>query len=76
VFGVKPRDILLVLHKGNIRLFDESLHDQLSNLAWPQKDFYPIDIDGKIKYLQGDLPGLMREIQTYHPDASFPVMAT
>jgi cytosine/adenosine deaminase-related metal-dependent hydrolase len=76
VFAVKPCDILLVLHQGNIRLFDESLHEQLINLAWPQKDFYPITIDGKIKYIQGDLPGLMREIQTYHPDASFPVTAT
>ena len=76
VFGVKPCDILLVLHQGNIRLFDESLRDQLINLAWPQKDFYPIAIDGKIKYIQGDLPGLMREIQTYHPNASFPVTAT
>lgn len=73
VFGVGPRDILLVLHQGNIRLFDGSLHDQLSGLAWPMEGFYPIAIDGRIKYIQGDLPGLMREIQTYHPDASFPV---
>jgi len=73
VFAVKPRDILLVLHQGNIRLFDASLYNQLSNLAWPMKDFYAIAIDGRIKYIQGDLPGLMREIQTYHPNASFPV---
>jgi cytosine/adenosine deaminase-related metal-dependent hydrolase len=73
VYGVEPRDILLVLHQGNIRLFDESLHDQLHNLEYPMKDFYPIAIDGKIKYIQGDLPGLMQEIQSYHPDASFPV---
>jgi cytosine/adenosine deaminase-related metal-dependent hydrolase len=73
VFGVEPRDILLVLHQGNIRLFDGSLHDQLSGLAWPMEGFYPIAIGGRIKYIQGDLPGLMREIQTYHPDVSFPV---
>jgi cytosine/adenosine deaminase-related metal-dependent hydrolase len=71
VFGVKPRDILLVLHQGNIRLFDGSLHDQLIKNAWPMDNFFPIAIDGKIKHIQGDLPGLMREIQTYHPDASF-----
>ena len=76
VFAVKPRDILLVLHQGNIRLFDGSLYTQLNNLAYPMKDFYPIAIDGRIKYIQGDLPGLMREIQTYHPNASFPVTAT
>jgi cytosine/adenosine deaminase-related metal-dependent hydrolase len=74
VYGVKPRDILLVLHQGNIRLFDESLRDQLSN-QYPMNDFYPIAVDGKIKYIQGDLPGLMQDIQTYHPDASFPVTA-
>jgi hypothetical protein len=75
VFGVEPRDILLVLHQGNIRLFDESLRDQLTNPEYPIKDFHPIAVDGKIKYIQGDLPGLMQEIQTYHPDASFPVTA-
>jgi cytosine/adenosine deaminase-related metal-dependent hydrolase len=75
VFGVKPRDILLVLHQGNIRLFDESLRDQLTNPEYLIKDFHPIAIDGKIKYIQGDLPGLMQEIQTYRPDASFPVTA-
>jgi cytosine/adenosine deaminase-related metal-dependent hydrolase len=76
VFALEPRDLLLILHQGNIRLFDESLHNQLASLFWPMDNFYPVAIDGKIKYIQGDLPGLMREIQTYDPDASFPVTAT
>jgi len=75
LFGLDPERILLVLHQGKMRLFDASLLDQLSHLAYPLENFHPVVVYGRIKYVQGDLPGLLREIRRYHPDASFPVTA-
>lgn len=73
VFGVDPGRILLVLHRGNVRLFDASLRGQLSPFVYPAGNFYPIVLAGRVKYVRGDLPGLMQEIRRYHPDVSFPV---
>jgi hypothetical protein len=74
VFGLDPGRVLLVLHHGHIRLFDDSLRDQLSHFAYRLENFHPVVLDGRIKYVQGDLPGLLREIRRHHPDVSFPVM--
>ena len=70
-FTIEPKDILLVLHKGNIRVFDASLHNQLT-----QTDitgFSKIYIDGVCKYVQSDVPGLIKNIRQYYPEANFPV---
>jgi cytosine/adenosine deaminase-related metal-dependent hydrolase len=75
VFDLDPERILLVMHQGNIRLFDALLMDQLSDLADPLGDFYPVALAGRVKYVQGNLPALLQEIRRYHPDVSFPVMA-
>lgn len=75
VFGSDPEHILLVMHSGNIRLFDASLREQLSDYAYPLENFYPVVVGRRIKYVQGDLPGLLQEIQQHHPHASFPVTA-
>lgn len=75
VFGLDPERILLVLHQGKIRLFDASLLDPLSDLAYPLENFHPVVVDGRVKYVQGDLPGLLQEIRRHHPAASFPVTA-
>jgi cytosine/adenosine deaminase-related metal-dependent hydrolase len=75
VFGLDPAQILLVLHQGKMRLFDASLRDQLSHLVYPAGDFYPVSLAGKVKYVQGDLPGLLQEIRGHHSGALFPVTA-
>ena len=72
-YGLNPEDILLVMHKGNIRLFDQDLHDQLKQAGYPLNDFYKICLGDNVKYVQGDLPGLMKEIRVYHPLINFPV---
>jgi len=66
VFSTTPEDILLVLHKGQIRLFDASLE------IGPQPGFYKISVGERNKYVKGDLPGLMKEIQKHYPAAAFP----
>jgi cytosine/adenosine deaminase-related metal-dependent hydrolase len=71
---LNPADILLVVDKGKIRLFDEALYSQLSDL--PRHHFSKIKIDGAFKYVYGDLPGLMKNIRQFYPDAQFPVTCT
>jgi cytosine/adenosine deaminase-related metal-dependent hydrolase len=72
-FGLCPADLLLVVHKGNIRLFDETLSVQLKGLN--QSNFSKIHLNGSCKYVQGDFPGLMEKIKEYQPAADFPVSA-
>jgi len=70
-FAADPADILLVAHDGKLRLFDAALADQL---PFPtDRCFSRIAIGNTIKYVQGDLPGLMKEIRHYHPGVEFPV---
>ena len=69
-FSLNPQDLLLVTHKGNIRLFDETL---LTQLSIDLENFSKIYINGACKYVQGDLPGLMEKIKGYHPKVNFPV---
>jgi len=75
VYALNPEDMLLVLHKGNIRLFDQSLYDQLARFSFPLHDFYKVQVGGAVKYIQGNLPDLMSRIRTYHPSVEFPVIA-
>jgi cytosine/adenosine deaminase-related metal-dependent hydrolase len=71
-FATDPKDILMVLHKGNILLFDEKLSTQLK--GFKQENYSRININGACKYVQGDLPELMQKIRKYYPDAAFPVI--
>jgi cytosine/adenosine deaminase-related metal-dependent hydrolase len=66
-----PEDLLLVVHDEHIRLFDESLLSQLGDTDLSQ--FSKIYIKGACKYVQGDLPELMKQIKEYYPEAIFPI---
>ncbi len=68
-YAITPTDLLLVIHRGEIRLFDEKLLEQLGNI---KENFSEIYINGVCKYVQGNLPGLMADIRKYHPNANFP----
>lgn len=69
--GITPADILLVVHKGKIHLFDESLYSQLP--YYFSDGFSKITINDQHKYVYGDLPALMKAIKQYHPSVNFPV---
>ena len=71
-YELNPEDLLLVLHEGNIRLFDPSLLESLTAARWITDDFQTTGADGK--YVAGDLPGLMQDIRRYYPDLPFPAM--
>jgi hypothetical protein len=70
-FLTDPADILLVTNGDHIRLFDEVLLPQLDTLDIG--GFSKIYINGVCKYVQGDLPQLIKQVKKYYPDAYFPV---
>jgi cytosine/adenosine deaminase-related metal-dependent hydrolase len=71
-FNLDPQDILLVIHKGHIALFDEDMYPQLKN---EDVDSYSrIYIGGSCKYVSGNLPTLMRTIERYYGGVDFPVI--
>ncbi|MGZ5244958.1 MAG: amidohydrolase family protein [Bacteroidia bacterium] len=72
-FAVQPEDILLVIHKGNIRLFDATLYANFTSLNIDTQHFYNISLNGSEKYVAGNLPALIAEIKNYYPEAEFPV---
>jgi cytosine/adenosine deaminase-related metal-dependent hydrolase len=72
-FSIGPKDILLVMHQGNIRLFDASLIGQLRKMDL--SGFSKINVEGVCKYVEGDVPGLMETIKRYYPEVIFPLAA-
>jgi len=72
-FSTRPEDILLVIHNGEILLFDAELHTQLAETDL--SGYSKIYINNACKYVQGDLPGLIENIRAYYPAAVFPVTA-
>jgi cytosine/adenosine deaminase-related metal-dependent hydrolase len=70
-FAVNPEDILLVLHKGYIALFDESLLPQLKNIS--VGNYSKIFINKTPKYIVGNLPLLIKAIKKYNPHSFFPI---
>jgi cytosine/adenosine deaminase-related metal-dependent hydrolase len=73
VFDTSPADILMVVHRGNIRLFDEEMYRQVVDAGIDLGNYSKIYIGESCKYVQGNLPGLMKEIRKYQPEAKFPV---
>lgn len=72
-YNLDPEDILLVLRNGQIQYVDESVYQQLTAANYPLQNFYKIQLQEGIKYVKGNLPGLMQEIRRWHPAAEFPV---
>jgi cytosine/adenosine deaminase-related metal-dependent hydrolase len=72
-FNSDPEDILLVVQRGNIRLFDESLYTQLSQTDLSGYD--KVYVNGKSKFVQTDVSGLMKKIKQYYPGVVFPIVS-
>jgi len=73
-FMTDPADLLLVIHRGNIRLFDETMLAKLVDIDI--KNYSKVYVNDVCKYVQGKLPALMAQITEYYPQASFPVITT
>jgi len=72
-FSLNPENILMVIHKGAIRLFDEGLYNQVSTSGMSVHNFYKVFVNGRCKYIFGNLPELIRSIKAYYPEARIPV---
>jgi cytosine/adenosine deaminase-related metal-dependent hydrolase len=72
-FAINPEDILLVVHKGNIRLFDSVLYSQVTNTGFAMHNFSKINFLHSSKYVQGNLPALIEAVKSYCPGISFPI---
>ncbi|MBB2144644.1 amidohydrolase family protein [Pedobacter sp. LMG 31464] len=70
-FKTQPADLLLVMSKGKIILFDESLVPQLENLV--NTNYQKIRVNGSLKYVFGNLHELIAQIKHYQPSAQFPI---
>lgn len=70
-FLTDPQDILAVIHKGDIVLFDQELFPQLKEII--TEGYHSVQINGGNKFVKGDLPALIGKIKQYYPDVSFPV---
>ncbi len=72
-FEMNPEDILMVIHKGNIRLVDGDIYQQLHEQGVLLNDFSKIFFGDKLKYISGNLQELIKSVKKYYPEAYFPV---
>jgi cytosine/adenosine deaminase-related metal-dependent hydrolase len=70
-YDTDSRDILMVIHNGNVSLFAEELYPQLQGIN--PDEYSKVYIDGACKFVRGNLPQLMQKIKQFYPGAHFPV---
>jgi cytosine/adenosine deaminase-related metal-dependent hydrolase len=73
LFQTNPENILLIIQHGKIRLFDASLLPQLMNEGIDITHFSSVCISNSSKWVEGELPALIKKIKSYHPGIQFPL---
>jgi cytosine/adenosine deaminase-related metal-dependent hydrolase len=73
VFNTNPEDILLIVHRGLIRLFDKSLLPQFRAQPVNLFRYHQVNFKENTKFVEGNLPALISDIRKYYPDMHFPV---
>jgi cytosine/adenosine deaminase-related metal-dependent hydrolase len=76
VFKIDPEDILIVIHQGHIRMFDKIMLSQLGSLPVNISGFSQVNLQGNIKFVEGDLPDLVAAIRSYNKQVAFPFAAS
>lgn len=71
----QPRDIRLLVQKGRIVLADAGIWLQLKERIRAADDYSPVCLQGKDKYVYGNLPALVKEIRTYYAAADFSMLS-
>ncbi|HMI63575.1 MAG TPA: amidohydrolase family protein [Puia sp.] len=69
-YNLSPENLLLIISRGNIVLFDPSLKESLSEADLIGNNFQQVGPNGK--FVPGDIMGLMNEIRSYYPAVQFP----
>lgn len=70
-FRSDPQDILLVLKKGQVTLFDETLYSQLSG-GITLTNFDRICVGNNVKLILGNLTKIVSQIKKYSHQVEFP----
>jgi cytosine/adenosine deaminase-related metal-dependent hydrolase len=65
-FSLNPEDILLILHNGEIKLFDSILSGKINGADRKATMFSKIFMRESCKYVEGDLPGLTDQVPFIH----------
>ncbi|WCT14595.1 amidohydrolase family protein [Mucilaginibacter jinjuensis] len=74
LYSLNPEDLLLVMYRGRINLFDEEIYQQLEDLDFPLQQFDRVKIGNAYKYIAGGVTRLMEHIKTYYPKVTFPIL--
>ena len=72
-FSINPQDLLLVMHKGKIKLADAQFCEPFLSAESELDGFYEIQVNKCKKYVWDNLPELTREIRKYYGDVFLPV---
>jgi cytosine/adenosine deaminase-related metal-dependent hydrolase len=70
-FATTPADILLVMHQGQLSLFDESLLPKLQAQGFATAGYDSLSIGQRTKYVRGPVQQLMAAIRQHHPAVQF-----
>jgi cytosine/adenosine deaminase-related metal-dependent hydrolase len=71
-YQLNPEDIILVICKGKIVLFDETVLYSLVSANFQHSGFEKIVTNNSCKYVAGDLSGLINNTLKYYPHHFFP----
>lgn len=74
IYNTNPQDLLLVMHRGQINLFDEEIYEQLAGQGFSVKQFDSVKIGKAYKYVAGNVVRLMDQIRSYYPEVIFPIV--
>jgi cytosine/adenosine deaminase-related metal-dependent hydrolase len=74
IYNTNPEDLLMVMYRGQINLFDEEIHQQLVNQGFSMKQFDRVRIGNAYKYVAGNIIRLMDQIRMYYPEVIFPIV--
>jgi cytosine/adenosine deaminase-related metal-dependent hydrolase len=74
LYNLNPEDLLLIMHRGKINLFDAELYQQLADQGFPMQQFDRVKIGNKHKYVVGGISHLMEQIKYHYPRFIFPVI--
>jgi cytosine/adenosine deaminase-related metal-dependent hydrolase len=72
-FAIVPADIALVIQSGRVRLCDADCYGQLIATGWNGEFFSRVKLGSAVKYVEGDLPELMRRVKESVPGVTFPI---
>jgi cytosine/adenosine deaminase-related metal-dependent hydrolase len=66
-FKIDPEDILMIVHRGHVRLIDEKIFDVLLKIGFNSNDLNKIIVNGHKKIISGDVFALAKEARSYCP---------